>query len=92
MFTLDDLRQTRVFQEIQQESLHRGLQQGLQQGEINLLIRQIARKFGTLPPDRVLQQIRALPIDRLEELGEALLDFVTIDDLYAWLDSNSPTP
>ncbi|PLS67298.1 MAG: hypothetical protein CV045_14370, partial [Cyanobacteria bacterium M5B4] len=29
MFTLDDLRQTRVFQEIQQESLQKGLQQGL---------------------------------------------------------------
>ncbi|PLS69635.1 MAG: hypothetical protein CV045_00700 [Cyanobacteria bacterium M5B4] len=25
-------------------------------------------------------------LDRLEELGESLLDFTTIDDLYAWLD------
>ncbi|MFN3927346.1 MAG: Rpn family recombination-promoting nuclease/putative transposase [Pseudanabaenaceae cyanobacterium] len=45
MFTLDDLRQTRVFQEIQQESLQKGLQQGLQQGrqegEIKLLLPQV---------------------------------------------------
>ena len=89
MFTLDDLRQTRVFQEIQQESLQRGLQQGLQQGRreegLKLLLRQISRKFGALPPDRSAQ-ISALPLDRLEELGESLLDFTTIDDLYTWLD------
>ncbi|PLS67793.1 MAG: hypothetical protein CV045_11545, partial [Cyanobacteria bacterium M5B4] len=45
----------------------------------------ISRKFGALPPDRCVQ-ISALSIDRLEELGEALLEFTTIDDLYAWLD------
>ncbi|MCA1904710.1 MAG: DUF4351 domain-containing protein [Cyanobacteria bacterium KgW148] len=25
-------------------------------------------------------------LDRLEELGESLFDFIMIDDLYAWLD------
>ncbi|MCA1904815.1 MAG: DUF4351 domain-containing protein, partial [Cyanobacteria bacterium KgW148] len=40
----------------------------------------MCRKFGALFPDRVAE-ISALPIDRLEELGEALLDFATIDDL-----------
>ena len=85
MFTLDDLRQTRVFQEIQQESLQQGLQQGRQEEGIKLLLRLISRRFGALPPDRCVQ-ISALSIDRLEELGEALLEFTTIDDLYAWLD------
>ncbi|MCA1904949.1 MAG: DUF4351 domain-containing protein [Cyanobacteria bacterium KgW148] len=45
----------------------------------------MSRKFGALSPDRSAQ-ISALPIDRLEELGEALLDFTTIDDLHTWLD------
>ena len=30
-------------------------------------------------------QIKALDIDKVESLGEALLDFSTIDDLKAWL-------
>ncbi|PLS67384.1 MAG: hypothetical protein CV045_13920 [Cyanobacteria bacterium M5B4] len=54
---------------------------------MKLLLRQISRKFGALSPDRSAQ-ISALSIERLEELGEALLDFTTIDDLYTWLDRN----
>ncbi|MCA1904188.1 MAG: DUF4351 domain-containing protein, partial [Cyanobacteria bacterium KgW148] len=56
-----------------------------QEEGIKLLLRLISRKFGALPLDRSAQ-ISALPLDRLEELGEALLDFTTIDDLYTWLD------
>ncbi|MCY7335959.1 MAG: DUF4351 domain-containing protein [Chamaesiphon sp.] len=30
----------------------------------------------------------SLPLDRLEELGEALLDFTQMSDLTGWLDEN----
>ena len=33
-------------------------------------------------------QIGSLPLDRLEELGEALLDFTQMSDLIGWLDEN----
>ncbi len=50
----------------------------------SLILRQLTRKVGTIPDD-TLAQINALLIERLELLGEALLDFESIDDLTAWL-------
>ena len=32
--------------------------------------------------------IKSLPLEKLEDLGEALLDFAGMDDLTAWLDTN----
>jgi predicted transposase YdaD len=50
MFTLGDLRQTRVYQEAKQEGRQEGQQEGEQRGKImalrETLHRQIARKFG----------------------------------------------
>jgi len=90
MFALDDLRQTRVFQEIRDEYLQEGMVQGIQlgkqEGEVNLVMRLIKRKFGA--PDRELTtKIANLPLEQLENLGEELLDFKTIDDLTHWLEN-----
>jgi Domain of unknown function (DUF4351) len=41
-------------------------------------------KVGSIP-NRALEQINALSITQIEALGEALLDFGSIDDLMAWL-------
>ena len=62
-----------------------GMEQGLQQGELLLLKRQIQRRFGSIPP---AQQacLEQLGRDRLERLGEDLLDFTRIEDLEDWLD------
>jgi len=92
MFALDDLRQTRVYQETlaegiqlgKEEGIQLGKQQGRQEEATNLLIRQIRRKFGE--PDRELTaKIANLTLEQLESLGEELLDFQTIDDLKHWL-------
>lgn len=99
MFSLDDLRKTRVVQEVEQESLQRGreqglregLQQGQQVGELQLLQKQISKKFGVLPPDRSLQ-LQGLDIPQLELLGEALLDLATIDEFYSYLDQLTSSP
>ncbi|MCS6958799.1 MAG: DUF4351 domain-containing protein [Pseudanabaenaceae cyanobacterium SKYGB_i_bin29] len=89
MFTLDDLRQTKVYQESLREGIEQGLQRGRQEGrlegETQLLLRLISRKFGSIASDRS-EQIKSLPIDPIEELTEALLDSTTIDELYQWLD------
>jgi len=81
MFLLSDIKQTRVYQEASQE----GWQKGRQEGEKALLIRQLSRRFGQLS-DRYETQIAALPIEQLEDLGEALLDFKNISDLDRWLE------
>lgn len=64
------------------------LQQGRKQGEETLILRQINRRFGAVNAS-LIQNIRGLSIEQLEELGEALFDFSQIADLEAWLNQQS---
>ena len=82
MFLVSDIKQTRVYQEAKQE----GIQEGRQDGEMILLIRQLSKRFGKLK-DIYIENINSLNIEQLEKLGEALLDFVDINDLETWLES-----
>jgi predicted transposase/invertase (TIGR01784 family) len=66
------LKDTRLYRDIREE------------GERSLVLRQLARQVGELPL-QVRSHIEALPLERLEELGEVLLDFSSLDDLQAWL-------
>ena len=67
-----------------QQGLEQGLEQGQKEGEIELILRQLTRRFGELNEVQK-QQIRALSIEQLEVLGEDLLDFSSGDDLQNWL-------
>lgn len=71
-----DITQSRFYQEI--------IVEGLQEGEANLVVRQLRRRLGELPESQS-SQIKSFPISKLEDLGEALLDFQGIDDLDDWL-------
>ncbi|MBS9393702.1 MAG: Rpn family recombination-promoting nuclease/putative transposase [Dolichospermum sp. LBC05a] len=82
MFLVSDIKQTRVYQEAKQE----GREEGRQDGEMILLIRQLSKRFGKLK-DIYIENINSLNIEQLEKLGEALLDFVDINDLETWLKS-----
>jgi len=77
---ITDITQSRFYQEV----VAVGRQEGLLAGEADLMLRQLTRKYETLTPE-VNQQIRALTITELGDLGEALLDFVEISDLETWL-------
>ena len=79
-----DITQSRFYQEIIVEGLQEGRQKGLQEGEANLVIRQLRRRLGELPESQC-SQIKSFPVSQLEDLGEALLDFQSIDDLDDWL-------
>jgi flagellar biosynthesis/type III secretory pathway protein FliH len=67
-----------------QQGVQQGIQQGRQQGEAYLLLRQLQRRFGEIPQN-FEETIRKLPVERLEDLGLALLDFNTLTDLDNWL-------
>ena len=69
------------------QGIERGIEQGIEQGIEGLVIRQLRRKFGVID-NRLENQIRALKVDKLEALGEALLEFMTVDDLEHWLGTN----
>ena len=60
------------------------LAEGRQEGEAAVTLRQLNRRCGPLT-DATTTQIQALPLDQLEALAEALLDFHGRADLAAWL-------
>jgi Domain of unknown function (DUF4351) len=70
----------------------RGLQEGEEGGAIrqarSLLLRMLDRKLGSIP-DQTLAQVNTLSIARLDCLGDALLDFESMDDLTTWLDDQN---
>jgi predicted transposase/invertase (TIGR01784 family) len=90
------LKETRVYQEIKQQGLDQGLMQGREQGReqglmqgreqeaINLVVRILTKRFGSLS-EEMRAAISGLPLTVLEDLSEALLDFVNLADLQAWL-------
>ncbi|NET56432.1 MAG: DUF4351 domain-containing protein [Symploca sp. SIO2E6] len=55
-----------------------------QEGKRSLVLRLLTRRVGNLPQP-LQAQIKQLPLEALEELGEALLDFAAMDDLVQWL-------
>ena len=75
-----DLRHTRVAQEWIEE----GRLEGETQGEAKLTLRLLNRICGPLR-EATSTRIQALPLEQLEALAEALLDFSGPTDLAAWL-------
>lgn len=93
MVSLKEIFQERLAEERQkgaEEALQQGLQQGIQQGielEITRIIRQIKRKVGDISQE-LETSIRSLNLEKIESLGEDLLDFNSHEDLLNWLDNN----
>ena len=63
-----------------------GIKEGIEK-EISLVIRQLKRKVANLSPELEFK-VRNLPLETLEDLGEALLDFSSLEDLISWLNSH----
>lgn len=61
------------------------LAQGRQNGERDLLLRQMRRRFGSLP-EGLVERIHGLQLPKLEALAEAFVDFRSIADAEAWLE------
>jgi hypothetical protein len=56
-----------------------------QEGEQRLIIRLLNRRVGEID-SLLIQKVQALSVEKLEELGEALLDFTSVTDLETWLE------
>jgi hypothetical protein len=80
------LIQEERFMEIVTSWMEQGIEQGIER-EITFILRLLSRRLGTINPE-IQEQIRSLPIELVEELGEALLDFEMDSDLLNWLAEN----
>ncbi|WP_083765699.1 DUF4351 domain-containing protein [Crocosphaera subtropica] len=83
MFSLSDLRETKVYQE--------ALEEGRQQGELvakqNLILRQLNLKIGKIYPN-LEEEVKQLTLTELDNLALALFDFSNVEDLQQWLASH----
>ena len=75
-----ELEQTRVYQDAKAE--------GKAEEGRALVLKQLTRKLGRpIEPD-LQSRVNSLPIEQIESLGEALLDFQEVEELVNWLNSN----
>jgi predicted transposase YdaD len=93
---LQELRHTRAVQEILEEGRQEGREEGRKEGReagrqqeaAALAIRLLVRRFGILD-QASRERLTALPLPRLEQLAEDLLDFSSPGDLQGWLATNT---
>ncbi len=76
----DIMKESVIYQDIQAE--------GRQQGEAHLILRLLNRSLGQISP-QLSQKIQSLSIEELENLGDALLDFQSREDLEKWFTESS---
>ncbi|MEM9216873.1 MAG: DUF4351 domain-containing protein [Cyanobacteria bacterium P01_F01_bin.150] len=73
---------------IERQGIEQGIEQDIEQGKQelgrSLILRLLTRQVGELSESTV-EQVNQLPVDALEFLGEALLDFDQMVDLNQWL-------
>ena len=92
MLALNDieLKQTRFYQEIAEEERQIGEQIGRQEGRqeecVSLVTRLLRRKFGIHPElAPALAQLPTVPVEKLEDLAEAVIDWTDVSALTEWL-------
>jgi predicted transposase YdaD len=86
------MQESVIYQDIIQASLDQGRAEdrieGRREEAYSLTIRLLDQCFGTLPID-LQSKISALPINQIELLSEAILDFDSLEDLVRWLQTRS---
>ena len=71
----------------EQRGMQKGIQQGMQQGFMEMTLRLLEKRVGRVTKMQK-KTITALPIPKLTQLGEDLLDFQSAKDLKLWLQQN----
>jgi hypothetical protein len=78
------MRLAPLYEQDREAAIQKGRIEGIQQEASKLVLRLLNRRFGELPP-HITETIQKLSVEKLEDLGEALLDFETQADLINWL-------
>ncbi len=80
------MRESVIYQRIESEGICKGKAEGRQEEGVSLILRQLKRRFTTIPAE-IETKIHNLPVEKLEDLGEALLDFKSEQDLINWFEN-----
>ncbi|BAY82898.1 hypothetical protein NIES267_23830 [Calothrix parasitica NIES-267] len=74
-------------QELTMSYITTGERIGYERGQQELVLRQLEKRVGEIP-EEVIEEIATLSAEKVKVLGEALLDFLDLDDLLRWLRAN----
>jgi len=77
-----------LYQKDREQAKEEGRQEGRQEGEQDLIVRLLNRRIGKIDAS-LIERIKGLSIEQLENLGEALLNFSSVANLEAWLNQQS---
>ena len=80
----EEIRHTRAVQDWLAEGRQEGEARGEARGEAKMTLRLLTRRCGP-QSEATTAQIQALPLEQLEALADALLDFQGPADLASWL-------
>jgi hypothetical protein len=64
-----------------QQGIFQGMQQDMQQEAVNMLVRQIKRRLGSVS-DEIRQRLNSAETDQLEHWADNILDAKTLDDVF----------
>jgi len=67
-----------------EQGLNQGLNAGLHDGKAQMLLRLLQSRFGSIP-QALNARVSGLSSSALDDLGDALLDLATLDDVERWL-------
>jgi hypothetical protein len=62
------------------------MEKGRESGERGMVVKILTRKLGNLSPE-LLARVNGLNLERVEALGEALLEFTSVGELENWLNA-----
>jgi predicted transposase/invertase (TIGR01784 family) len=87
-YTLDELKESRAYQEIyaegKEDGIEEGREEGREEGQLAFILVLLNAKLGPLSQQQQTA-IQSLSCDRIQALGLALLNFTNTDDLNHWL-------
>ncbi|MEH1969043.1 DUF4351 domain-containing protein [Nostoc sp.] len=84
----DDRELIMRLEPLYQRDREQAIQEGNKQGEQRLVLRLLNRRIGEIDTS-LIERIQGLSLEKLENLGEALLDFSSVADLETWLNQQS---
>jgi predicted transposase YdaD len=81
---IDDRELIMRLEPLYQRDREQAKEEGRQKGEQDLIVRLLNRRIGEIDA-LLIERIQGLSIEKLENLGDALLDFSSVANLKTWL-------
>ena len=80
----DIMQESVIYQDILQKGERIGEQRGEQKGEIKFCLFLLNQRFGEID-SLIVEKVKGLPVEQLENLGAALFNISEVADLVTWL-------